>query len=102
MKKIIFITIITIILSNVASKAQVNNVIVETYYISDANDATDTISGRSIAQGSKTYRVYVEIEPGSRIKKIYGDINHLLKISSTANFYNNIDRVDVANFAYQY
>ena len=90
-----------------ALRAQINNVIVETYYISDANDASDSTNYYAdaaypqpiLAAGSKTYRVYIELKPGSRLKKIYGDVNHALKISSTQNFYNNIDR-PAAYFGY--
>lgn len=81
------------------ASAQVENVIVEKYYVSDANDATDTTGGRSIEAGSYTYRVFVDLAPGSKLKRIYGDINHPLIISSTDTFYNNTDRPD-KNFGY--
>jgi hypothetical protein len=82
-------------------KAQVRNVIVERYYVSDENDATDTIDGsaRTLPVGSKTYRVYIQLEQGSRLKKIYGDSNHFLKIASTDTFFNNINRPN-AYFGY--
>lgn len=69
--------------------AQIERVIVETYYISDSNDATDTIGG-VLEAGSKTFRVYIDLAAGYRIQKIYGDANHLLKISSSEVFFNNI------------
>ena len=86
-------------LCEVESKAQVQNVIVEKYYISDANDATDTINGRVLQAGSITYRIYVELKSGCKLRKIYGDANHALKIMSTDTFYNNIDRPN-AYFGY--
>jgi hypothetical protein len=76
-------------------KAQLEKLIVETYYVSDANDATDTTDGRSVPVGSKTYRVYVDLKPGYKLQKIYGNAAHNMKIKSTANFYNNIDRPTV-------
>jgi len=78
---------------NASLKAQdaIKKVIVETYYISNANDATDTIGGK-LEPGSTTYRVYIQMKPGCKLTKIYGDVNHALKISSTATFFNNIDR----------
>lgn len=79
--------------------AQIENLIVETYYISDSLDATDSTQGRTIEPGSVTYRIYLDLAPGSKIKKIYGDQNHPLIISSTENFYNNIDRPN-AYFGY--
>src|SRR5436190_23753691 len=75
MKKGFIVFILFILFYPLFSIAQVRNVIVETYYISDANDATDTIDGigRILPVDSKTYRVYVQLEPGCKLKKIYGD-----------------------------
>jgi hypothetical protein len=70
------------------SFAQIENVIVETYYVSDTNDATDT-SGGYLEPGSTTYRIYVDLAQGTKIRKIYGDASHALKISSTEHFFNN-------------
>lgn len=70
-------------------KAQLEKVIVETYYISDANDATDTTGGY-LAPGSTTYRVYIDLSPGWKLTKLYGEPNHQLKFSSTDFFFNNI------------
>jgi hypothetical protein len=80
--------------------AQIEKVEVETYYISDSLDATDTLNGRFIDKGTKTYRIYVDLAVGSKIVKLFGDINHAFKIESTGNFYNNIDR-PTAYFGYQ-
>lgn len=88
--------ILLILLFPLFMQAQIENVIVETYYVSDANDATDTTGG-ILEIGSKTYRVYIDLVPGSKIKKIYGDVNHALKFSSTQNFFNN--KADGQSFA---
>lgn len=77
-------------------KAQVENVIVETYYISDTTDAKDT-DGGYLPAGSTTYRVYIDMKPGSKLLKIYGDVNHTLKIKSDSVFFNNV--VDGQTFA---
>ena len=69
--------------------SQVENVIVERYYVSDSNDFTDT-SGGIVPIGSTTYRIYIDIAPGSILKKIYGDANHPFEIKSTEVFFNNI------------
>jgi hypothetical protein len=69
--------------------AQVENVIVEKYYISDANDATDTTGGY-LEPGSVTYRIYIDLAPSCKLRKIYGDANHALKFSSTQPFFNNL------------
>ncbi len=79
--------------------SQVENLSVETYYISDGKDASDTTGGRTLEESSTTYRVFMVLSPSYKLKKIYGDANHTLLISSTENFYNNIDR-PAANFGY--
>ena len=68
--------------------SQLEKVIVEKYYISDANDATDTLGG-GLPIGSTTYRIYVDLAPGSVLKKIYGDANHPFSIQSSAPFFNH-------------
>jgi hypothetical protein len=91
MKKI---AILTLFFFSFVGKAQIEKVIVETYYVSDTLDVTDTIDGatRALPVGSKTYRVYIDLKRGYKLAKIFGDANHALKIKSTANFFNNIDR----------
>ena len=89
-------TILFILFFSFSIKAQVTfgdikNVKIETYYISDAKDATDTTGGK-LEAGSVTYRIYIQMKPGCMLTQLYGDARHALKISSTANFFNNIDR----------
>ncbi len=84
-----FILSLFFLILSISSFAQIQKVFVEKYYISDALDATDTIGGL-LEAGSTTYRVYVDLFPGSKIKKIYGDANHMLKFASTSMFFNNI------------
>ncbi|MDA0881693.1 MAG: T9SS type A sorting domain-containing protein [Bacteroidetes bacterium] len=67
------------------------DIIVETYYVSDANDATDT-DGGSLPAGSTTYRIYVDMAPGYEIQAVYGNSDHLLKIETSTEFFNNEDR----------
>jgi len=90
-RKISLIFQFLIIFFSLQASAQIENVIVETYYVSDNNDATDTIGG-ILEPGSTTYRVYIDLVPGCRLKKIYGDATHTLRFSSTAPFWNNLDR----------
>ena len=68
--------------------AQLENIIVELYYISDSLDATDTTGG-GLAVGSKTYRIYADLAPDAKLRRIYGDANHPIRFESTANFFNN-------------
>lgn len=78
------------LLTNVqVCNAQVENVIIEKYYISDATDATDTTLGSVLEPGSVTYRIYIDLAAGSKLLSIYGDTNHPIMIKSTAPFYNN-------------
>lgn len=60
---------------------------VETYYVSDSNDAA--YSKGKLPVGSVTYRVYVEMLPGYRFQAVYGIPNHELKIATTTGFYND-------------
>lgn len=89
-------TLILCLFSGVSALAQIENVIVETYYISDATDATDTTGG-GLAEGSTTYRIFVDLKKGSRVKKIYGDQYHPIRINSTEEFFNN--KADGKSFA---
>ena len=68
--------------------AQIENVIVEKYYISDDFDALDTIGGK-LPAGSTTYRIFIDLPQGSKLMKIYGDNNHEFSIKSTKPFFNN-------------
>ncbi len=70
------------------SFAQIENVIVETYYVTDVNDTTDTLGG-GIALGATTYRIYIDLKEGSKLKKIYGDQYHPIRFSTTTQFFNH-------------
>lgn len=76
--------------------AQVEGVLVERYYVSDSLDATDTLGG-SLPAGSVTYRVYVDLAPGSRLISLFGSADHPLRFESTADFFNN--KADGQSFA---
>ena len=78
------------------ASAQLEKVIVERYYVSDANDATDTFGG-GLPEGSVTYRIYVDLAPGTLLKGIFGDAQHPFSISSNEVFFNNA--VDGQSFA---
>ncbi len=88
MKKFISLFLLLTLLSSKATHAQLEKVIVETYYISDYNDASDTTGG-GIDTGSKTFRIYIDLVPGSQLAKIYGNADHAFIINSTATFFNN-------------
>jgi hypothetical protein len=69
-------------------------VIVEPYYLSDANDnaTTSSLGIGTLPIGSKTYRVWVDMLPGKKFQALYGVTGHALTIQSTTCFYNNEDR----------
>jgi hypothetical protein len=90
MKKNLSLLFFCIFLLPLSQFAQIEKVIVETYYIADKNDTTDVLGGR-LELGAVTYRVYVDLKPGNKLRRIYSDKNHALKFSSTKPFYNYID-----------
>jgi hypothetical protein len=86
--KISFILVLCALLLASRAQAQLENIIVELYYVSDSLDATDTIGG-GLAAGSKTYRIYADLTPDAKLRRMYGDANHPIRFESTANFFNN-------------
>ncbi|MBK8548134.1 MAG: hypothetical protein IPL63_12415 [Saprospiraceae bacterium] len=66
-------------------QAQIKTYLLETYYIADSDDLTNTTGGQ-LPEGSKTYRIFVEMESGSKMVKMYGDQNHPLVFSSSLPF----------------
>lgn len=92
MKQILLIA--GILLANVfGMQAQgLENVIVEKYYISDANDTTVNSLGGVLPVGSVTYRIYLDMLPDYIFQSAYGDPNHELRIETTTLFFNNEDR----------
>lgn len=98
MQKYLFITTFLFCIFCDYVNAQIEKIYVENYYLSDSDDATNKTGGQ-LPMGSKTYRVYVDLLPGSKILKMYGDENHVLKFSSTADFFNNTE--DGVNLGYE-
>lgn len=68
------------------------NVIVETYYISDANDTIANLDGGVLPVGSVTYRIYADMLPGYKFQAGYGVPGHECRIETTTLFFNNEDR----------
>jgi hypothetical protein len=81
------ISFLSIIVFSISLHAQIEKVIVEKYYISDANDATDTTGG-ILPVGSTTYRVFIDLLPGCKLLSLYGDENHKIRFASDSVFYN--------------
>jgi len=93
-----FLTICLALLSFSWYAQGLENIILEYYYVSDANDATDT-DGGSLAEGSITYRVYVDMAPGYELQAVYGNGNHELRIETSTLFFNNVDRGEITGGA---
>ncbi len=74
------------------SQVGLENIIVEKYYVSDANDATLNDVGGILPVGSVTYRVYVDMLPDYKLQAIYGNSEHELRLATTTTFFNNEDR----------
>jgi hypothetical protein len=90
MKNLFLLAILS--LQSIFMQAQIGleDVIVEVYYVSDANDATDQLGG-SLVQGSVTYRIYVDLAPGWKVETVYGSPAHELFIATSTYFFNNAD-----------
>jgi hypothetical protein len=69
------------------------NIIIEKYYVSDAIDAADT-DGGTLALGSFTYRIFVDMAPGYILQSVYADQagGHDMEFRTTTEFFNNEDR----------
>ncbi len=72
------------------------DIIVEKYYLSDANDTNVNSSGGVLPINSTTYRIYVDMLPGYKFQAAYG-VNtpgaaHELRIETSTLFFNNEDR----------
>lgn len=89
-----FLLVAGILLSNCfgVHSQGLENVIVEKYYISEANDTTVNSLGGVLPVGSVTYRIYLDMLPGYIFQSAYGDPNHELRIETTTLFFNNEDR----------
>lgn len=71
----------------------IEGVHVETYYITDANDATDTIGiSGGLPAGTRTYRVFIDLCDDCALRALYGSDCHPLSIESTALIFNHRDR----------
>ena len=67
-------------------------IIVEKYYITDANDASANGSDGILPVNSTTYRIYVDMLPGYKFQAAYGVEKHELRIATSTTFFNNEDR----------
>jgi len=66
--------------------------IVETYYVADANDASDTDGSSELNEGMVTYRIFADLKPGYKLLTAGGFANHPFTISTSTILFNNDDR----------
>ncbi len=78
-------------LQNLKSQNGLENIIVEKYYISNANDTSGSLISGFLPIGSVTYRVFIDMLPGYRFHAAYGSPTHELKIQTSTQFFNNED-----------
>jgi hypothetical protein len=88
---ILFFLLLSSIVS-IPARAQLEGVFVETYYVADAIDASFQ-SETPILEGEVTYRVYLKLASGSKLKEIFGDSNHPFRIISDERFFNHYNGV---------
>lgn len=89
MKQIILT--LSLIIYGLVANAQngLENIIVEKYYISDANDVSADSTEGILPIGSVTYRIYVDMLPGYKFQAAFGIPGHELRIETTTQFFNN-------------
>jgi hypothetical protein len=95
MKKSVLLSLMSFLTFPLFSQNGLENIIVETYYVSDANDATVDADGGVLPVGSVTRRVYVDMLPGYKLQAVYGSPApnfHEMRIATTTLFFNNEDR----------
>jgi len=64
------------------------DVIVEEYYVSNANDAMAVFGIPGPEVGSTTYRIFVDMAPTFQLQQITGFATNPLQVSTTTGFYN--------------
>ena len=77
--------------TNLVAQDGLEGIIVERYYISTAEDTSNSVVSGFLEPGSTTYRVYVDLKPGFSFQAAFGSPEHALRISSTKPFYNHLD-----------
>ncbi len=83
------INIVSLLVIPVLASAQLEGLFVETYYVADSADALGDLSGSNLQPGEITYRVYLDLAPGSKVVEVFGDDNHPFAITSSRRFFNH-------------
>ena len=62
------------------------NILVEKYYVSNADDTLANSYAGKLPIGSITYRIYADLLPGYRFQAAYGSSNHDLFFKTSTLF----------------
>jgi len=89
--KAILIILFFVSACGLKSQNGLENIIVEKYYISNANDSNSRQISGFLPVGSVTYRLYLDMLPEYRFHAAYGSPGHELRIETTTLFFNNED-----------
>lgn len=92
MKKITLVLNLLLLGASAYAQNGLEQIIVEKYYVSDANDTMVNSSGGMLPVGSVTYRIYADMLPGYKFQAGYGVPGHELRFETTTLFFNNEDR----------
>jgi len=72
-----------------SAQVGLQGILVEPYYVTSIEDAKGFNSSGMLEEGSVTYRIYADLEPGYRFQAAYGSPDHPLIISSDRVFFNH-------------
>lgn len=89
----IFTLSVLAVLFTTISQAQngLEGIIVEKYYVSEANDTNANVIGGNLPINSVTYRIYADMLPGYKFQAAFGLANHELRLETSTLFFNNGD-----------
>jgi hypothetical protein len=76
------------VIADSSDGAALENIIVEQYYVATEKDYKVN-EGGTLAKGSVTYRIYVDLKPGYVLQAVFGSDKHPLKIETSTEFFNN-------------
>jgi hypothetical protein len=92
MKKTLLLLTILFVSSWASAQNGLEGIVVEKYYVSNANDTNANSVGGVLPVGSVTYRIYVDMLQGYKFQAAYGVPGHDLRIQTSTLFFNNEDR----------
>lgn len=87
--KYLYIVFLFCVSYGISAQAGLQGILVEPYYVTCAEDAKGSNSSGILEEGSITYRIFVDLEPGYRFQAAYGSPEHPLLIESNRFFFNH-------------